>query len=109
MITRLEASRQVPVTGGLILFFLGGHSVWLDYDAATQNDYTMWTVPWILWQVGGAFVIAVLAALIGLAVFLYCRFAGPAFVKGQTLTRATPTLVPEPGSEALLPEPGTEG
>ena len=35
----------LPVTGGLILFFLGGWSLWLDYDVATENDYTMWTVP----------------------------------------------------------------
>jgi hypothetical protein len=26
---------------------------------ATENDYTMWTVPGIHWQIGGAFVIAV--------------------------------------------------
>ncbi len=98
----------LPVTGGLMLYFLGGYSVWLDYDVATQNDYTMWTVPWIHWQVGGAFVIAVLAAIVGVVLFLYCRFTGPAFFKRQTLTRATPTLVPEPGSEALLREQGTE-
>ena len=85
----------LPVTGGLILFFLGGWSVWLDYDVATQNDYTMWTVPFIHWQIGGAFVIAAGAALIGLVVFLYCRFTRPAFFKGQTLTRSTPTLVPD--------------
>ncbi len=49
----------LPVAGGVILFFLGGWSVWLDYDVATANDYTMWTVPFIHWQIGGAFVIAV--------------------------------------------------
>src|SRR6266568_5073633 len=85
----------LPVTGGLILYFLGGWSVWLDYDVATANDYTMWTVPFIHWQIGGAFVIAVAAGLAGLAFFLYCRIAGPAFFKKQTLTRATPTLVPD--------------
>src|SRR6266496_4045211 len=45
----------LPSLGGLILFFLGGWSVWLDYDVATFNDYTMWTVPLIHWQIGGAF------------------------------------------------------
>src|SRR6185437_15959852 len=40
----------IPSLGGLILFFLGGWSVWLDYDVATANDYTMWTVPIIHWQ-----------------------------------------------------------
>jgi hypothetical protein len=45
----------LPSLGGLILFFLGAWSVWLDYDVATANDYTMWTVPIIHWQIGGAF------------------------------------------------------
>jgi amino acid transporter len=87
----------LPLTGGLILYFLGGWSLWLDYDVATANDYTMWTVPGIHWQIGGAFVIAVVAGLAGFAFFLYCRFVrpGPAFFKKQTLTRATPTLVPD--------------
>jgi hypothetical protein len=85
----------LPVTGALILWFLGGWSIWLDYDVATANDYTMWTVPFIHWRIGGAFVIAVVAALVGLIFFLYCRVAQPAFFKKQTLTRATPTLVPD--------------
>ena len=87
----------LPVTGALILYFLGGWSIWLDYDVATANDYTMWTVPGIHWQIGGAFVIAVAAGLVGLVFFLYCRFVAPgaAFFKKQTLTRATPTLVPD--------------
>ena len=87
----------IPTAGGLILWFLGGWSVWLDYDVATANDYTMWTVPFIHWQVGGAFVIAVVAALAGVVFFLYCRYIRPGapFFKKQTLTRATPTLVPD--------------
>ncbi len=85
----------LPAVGGLILFFLGGWSIWLDYDVATDNDYTKWTVPGIHWEIGGAFVIAVGAALIGLLAFLYCRFVYPAFFKKQTLTRATPTLAPD--------------
>ena len=86
----------IPIAGGLILWFLGGWSIWLDYDVATANDYTMWTVPWIHWQVGGAFVIAVITAIVGVAVFFYCRFRNPAFFKKQTLTRSTETLVPDP-------------
>jgi amino acid transporter len=85
----------LPTVGGLILFFLGGWSVWLDYDVATANDYTMWTVPGIHWQIGGAFVIAIGAALVGLICYLYCRFSNPAFFKRQTLTRSTATLVPD--------------
>jgi amino acid transporter len=85
----------LPVTGALMLWFLGGWSIWLDYDVATANDYTMWTVPIIHWQIGGAFVIAVVSALVGLVFFLYCRIAQPAFFKKQTLTRSTPTLAPD--------------
>jgi amino acid transporter len=87
----------LPVTGALILWFLGGWSVWLDYDVATANDYTMWTVPFIHWQIGGAFVIAVAAALVGVVFFLFCRYVRPGapFFRKQTLTRATPTLVPD--------------
>jgi hypothetical protein len=84
------------VAGGLMLFFLGGWSVWLDYDVATANDYTMWTVPWLHWQIGGAFVIAVAAALAGLACYAYCRLTNPRFFRRQTLTRTTETLVPDP-------------
>ena len=85
----------LPVTGALILWFLGGWSIWLDYDVKTQNDYTMWTVPGIHWQIGGAFVIAAGAAIVGVLFFIYNRIVSPAFFKKQTLTRATPTLVPD--------------
>jgi amino acid transporter len=87
----------LPLTGALILWFLGGWSLWLNYDVATANDYTMWTVPFIHWQIGGAFVIAVAAALAGVVFFLFCRYIRPGapFFRKQTLTRATPTLVPD--------------
>ena len=57
----------------------------------------MWTVPGIHWQIGGAFVIVFLAAgLVGVIFFLYCRCTRPGpFFRKQTLTRATPTLVPD--------------
>jgi amino acid transporter len=85
----------LPVAGALMLWFLGGWSVWLDYDVATANDFTMWTVPGLHWQIGGAFVIAVGAAIAGIIFFVYCRVTGPAFFRKETLTRATPTLVPD--------------
>jgi amino acid transporter len=85
----------LPGLGGLILYFAGGWSLWQDYDVATQNSYTMWTVPGLHWEIGGVFVIAVLSALGGLLWFVYLRIAQPAFFKKQTLTRSTPTLVPD--------------
>jgi amino acid transporter len=85
----------LPVLGGLIMYFFGGWSLWLDWDVATQNSYTMWTVPGLGWQIGGTFVIAFVAALVGLIVGIYVRFAYPAYFRKQTLTRSTPTLVPD--------------
>jgi amino acid transporter len=84
-----------PGLGGVILFFLGGWSLWENYDVATQNDYTFWTMPFTHWQMGGAFVIAVVTGIAGLAAYLYCRYTMPPFFLGKTLTRATPTLVPD--------------
>jgi amino acid transporter len=86
----------LPVSGALMLFFLGGWTLWLNYDVATLWSYTSWTVPGIHWQVGGAFVIDVLSILAGVIFFIYCRITGRAFFNKETLTRATPTLVPEP-------------
>jgi amino acid transporter len=85
----------LPVLGGLILYFLGGWSLWMDYDVATDNDYTLWTVPGLHWQIGGVFVIVFISALIGLIFFAVLRVIQPDFFKGRTLTRATPTLVPD--------------
>ena len=47
------------------------------------------------WQIGGVFVIAFLSALAGVIFFIYLRIVQPAFFRKQTLTRATPTLVPD--------------
>jgi amino acid transporter len=85
----------LPVAGAVILWFLGGWSLWEDYDFATNNDYTYWTVPGIHWQIGGPFVIAAGAAIVGALIFIYMRVVAPAFFKKETLTRATATLVPD--------------
>jgi amino acid transporter len=85
----------LPFLGGAILWFLGGWSLWLDYDVATENDYTMYTVPGIHWQIGGVFVIVFLSTLVGVLFWIYLRIRQPAFFKGRTLTRSTPTLVPD--------------
>jgi amino acid transporter len=85
----------LPGVGALILWFLGGWSIWLNYDVNTANDFTFWTVPGIHWQIGGAFVIAAGAVLVGLIFFIYNRVRQPPFFHKETLTRSTPTLVPD--------------
>jgi amino acid transporter len=85
----------LPVLGGVILYFLGGWSLWEDYDVATGNSYTTFTIPGIHWQIGGVFVIVFLTSLVGLILYLILRFTQPPFFRRETLTRATPTLVPD--------------
>jgi amino acid transporter len=86
----------LPVLGGLIMYAAGAWSIWADWDVATENSYTSWLMPfWPHWYFGGAFVIAFISALVGLILGIWFRFVRPAYFKKQTLTRGTPTLVPE--------------
>ncbi len=85
----------IPLLGGLIMYFLGGWSMWEDYDVATGNSYTTYTVPGLHWQVGGVFVIVFITSLVGFIIWLILRFTQPAYFQGRTLTRSTPTLVPD--------------
>ena len=85
----------LPGLGGVILYFAGGWNLWQDYDVATGNSYTTWTVPGLHWQIGGVFVIAVLSALAGFLWFIFLRIKQPPFFRRETLTRSTPTLVPD--------------
>jgi hypothetical protein len=83
----------LPLFGGLIMFAAGLYSLQSDWVAS--NSYTSWTVPVLQWQVGGIFIIAALAGLVGTASFIYMRVTAPAFFRRQTLTRATPARIPE--------------
>jgi amino acid transporter len=86
----------LPALGGLIMYAAGGWSIWADWDFAANNSYTSWLMPfWPHWYIGGVFVIAFLSALAGLIAGIWMRFARPAFFRKETLTRTTPTLVPE--------------
>jgi amino acid transporter len=86
----------LPALGGLIMYFAGGWSLWADWDVASNNSYTSWLMPfWPHWYIGGVFMIAFVSALVGLIAGIWARFAMPAFFRKQTLTRSTPTLVPD--------------
>ncbi len=90
----------LPALGGVMLYGAGIWSLWSDWDVATGNSYTSWLMPFPpYWRIGGVFMIAFVALLIGIAVMIALRFTQPAFFKGETLNRATPTMVPEPGAE----------
>jgi amino acid transporter len=83
----------LPFLGGLIMYAAGIYSLQSDWVAT--NSLTSWTIPGLHWQVGGIFLIAAGAALVGVLGFIFMRVTAPAFFKKQTLTRATPTLVPD--------------
>jgi amino acid transporter len=83
----------LPVAGGLIMYAAGAYSLQSDWVAT--NSYTTWTVPGLQWQIGGTFIVAALAALAGVACFVYMRVTAPAFFRRQTLSRATPVRIPE--------------
>jgi amino acid transporter len=80
----------LPGLGGLILYAAGFYSLRSDWIAS--NSYTMWTVPLLHWQIGGTFIIAVLAAAAGVIGFAFMRVTAPAFFRKGSLTRATPVL-----------------
>jgi amino acid transporter len=84
----------LPGLGALIMWAAGIYSLQTDWTAT--SGYTFWTVPGLHWEVGGIFIIAFLAALAGVLGFVYMRVSAPAFFRGETLTRGTPTLVPDP-------------
>jgi hypothetical protein len=75
------------------MFAAGAYSLQSDWVAS--NSYTSWTVPGLQWHIGGIFVIAALAALFGVAGFVYMRVTAPAFFRRQTLSRDTPVRIPE--------------
>ncbi len=84
----------LPGLGGLIMYAAGIYALQSDWTAT--SGYTFWTVPGLHWEIGGIFIIAFLAALAGVLGFVYMRLSAPAFFRKETLTRATPTLVPDP-------------
>jgi amino acid transporter len=83
----------LPGLGGVMLYAAGIYS--LQSDWVWSNSFTYWTVPGLNWRIGGIFLIAIVAALFGLAAALYMRITAPAFFRKETLTRGTPTLVPD--------------
>ena len=83
----------LPLLGGAD--HVGGRHLRLQSDWVASNSYTSWTIPGLHWHIGGIFLIALAAALVGLAGFIYMRVTAPAFFRKQTLTRSTPTLVPD--------------
>ena len=90
----------LPLLGGLMLFAFmvyGMQQFW-----APSYGATSWTLPFSPhWHIGGVFLTGVGAILLGLILMVVYRFVNPPFFKGQTLTRDTPVLVPEPDAQDI--------
>jgi len=83
----------LPGLGCLIMYAAGIWSLQSDWTATF--GYTHWTVPGLHWEIGGIFLIAAGAAVAGVIIFIILRIRQPAYFKKETLTRSTPTLVPD--------------
>ncbi len=83
----------LPGLGWLLMWSAGIYSLQSDWTATF--GYTFWTVPGLHWEIGGIFLIAFGAAVAGVLGFFYMRITRPAYFRKETLTRATPTLVPD--------------
>ena len=83
----------LPLLGWAIMWAIGGYS--LDQDWGTGSSYTSWTVPGVHWHIGGAFLLAFGAFVLGVVLMHVYRVVAPAYFRGQVLNRNTVTLVPE--------------
>jgi len=100
----------LPGLGGLIMYGAGAWSLQQDWFYSSNQSYTSWRLPFgPHWDIGGVFLIFLLSAIVGLICAVIWRFAGPAFFRGETLNRSTPTLVPEGAALPLVPTvPGAQ-
>jgi amino acid transporter len=93
----------VPVTGAIILFVVLVWSLYLDwlspyaanYNSA-ESSFTGWQMTFPPhWAIGGAGVLVVGAAIVGVVLMITYNIMRPAFFRGEVLNKNTPTLVPE--------------
>ncbi|MCU1489199.1 MAG: amino acid permease-associated region [Acidimicrobiaceae bacterium] len=82
----------LPLTGGIILFAIMAWSLRLDWSPGF--GYTHWKISSGL-DVGGVFLIVLASFVVGLVLFLILLPNLRPFFRGETLNRATETLVPE--------------
>ena len=80
-----------PLIGGLILYFILGWSFWYYWNPA--NSYTHLGI--FGRQIGGVFTLDVGTLVIGVILMYTMNAFRPAFFRGETLTRDSPTLVTE--------------
>ena len=86
----------LPALGGLMLYFALIWNLKADWDVNSNQSWTSWLMGFPPhWEVGGVFLIFFATMVLGLVLLVLWRFASPAFFAGETLNRATATLVPD--------------
>ena len=75
------------------MWSIGGYS--LEQDWSPSNSDTSWRVPVLHWHMGGSFLLAAGALLIGVLVIIVYPAISPPFFRGEVLNAGTATLVPE--------------
>jgi hypothetical protein len=81
----------MPLIGGLILYFILGWSFWYYWNPG--NSYTEWHIFGHVY--GGTFLLDVGTLAIGVILMILMNTFRPAFFRGETLNRDSPTLVTE--------------
>jgi amino acid transporter len=89
----------LPLLGWAIMWAIGGYSLVLDWGAGSSSSH--WKVPGVHWVVGGAFLLSVGTAIVGLIAYFIYKAVSPAYFRGEVLNRDTPTTIPEDLGEAV--------
>ncbi len=99
----------LPALGGLMLYFALLWSMKADWDVNSDQSWTSWQMGFAPhWEIGGVFLIFLVTMVLGLVLMVLWRFGAPEFFAGETLNRATPTLVPDEDDVIILePEKST--
>jgi amino acid transporter len=88
----------IPLLGGLMMFgalFWSLHDDWLA-PSDVSTSYTGWHLGFPPhWTIGGVFLIGIGTFVLGIILMGVWRVVSPPFFTGETLNRATPTLVPD--------------
>jgi amino acid transporter len=86
----------MPFVGGAALLFALVWSAKDDWNYASDQSYTSWTIPFSPhWQIGGVFLLGFGTLFIGVVLMIIWRLMRPAFFRGEILNADTPTMVPD--------------
>jgi len=84
----------LPVLGGLMLWAALAYNLYFYWGPG--NSYTSWHMGfWPHWDIGGVFLIDFFSLVLGVVLMFTFAAVRPAFFRGETLNRDTPTMVPE--------------